>query len=813
MLNDVRFAARLLAKDWGFTTAAVVALAIGMSATITMFTIVHGVYLRDLPFTDSDQVVTIGTRPGGGPPDQIGGVSRLDLQDLQAFATRFDGIGGAVELPMDLSDDEQVAERSVGGRVSANAFELIGHRPVLGRDFAAADDREGAAPVVILGYRVWQRRYGGDPGILGEAVRVNGVTATVIGVMPDGFGFPVRSELWLPLGAQPMDASDARRVRNIDAFGRMGAGVTRDQATTDLSRILDRLAEQYPESHANLVPVVRPYRDGNTDGPIRTVFTGLMGAVVFLLLIACANVANLLLARGASRAREITVRLALGASRRQVIRQLLAESLLLALVAGLAGTALAAAGVRLFRQSITGSGEPYWLQFPMESGVFAFVAAVCLGTTVLCGLAPALHTSKVGLTEVLSEAGRGTAGARRARRWTDLFVIVQVALSLTLLAGAGLMMRNVVVFSEMEIGADTADLVTAEVALPQAYSAEDDWRAFYRRLNERLTSLPGMRAGIASALPLRRALPQRVSIEGRPPAPAGEAPVVSTVAVGPGYLEALGIRPVRGRLFVDADDSTASRLVVVNERFVQLNFPGGEAVGRSIRLERMNATGAAGELLTIIGVVPNVRQVSPRQDRVDARLPDPVAYVPYASMPGPNAAIVVRSSAGTAAVAAALREVVRPIDPDAPVLGVMPFDEMIAQELQLLLVFGSMFGLFASAALGIAGIGLYAVTAYAVAQRTREMGVRIALGARARHVWWVVTRRAAMQLGVGIALGLAGALGAGELLQGLLTGVGSRDPLTLIGVPVVMIAVSLVACVVPARRAMRLDPVAALRAE
>ena len=812
MWDDLRLAARLFWKHRGFTIAAVAALAVGMSATITMFTLTNGVYLRDLPFADPDRIVSIGIRYVSGQPGRIDNLSFPDFKDLQASARLFDGIGAADEDVMDLADETRAAERFIGAYVSANAFDLIGHRPALGRGFTQGDDRVDAEPVVILGHTVWQLRYGGDPGIVGRRVRVNGVLFTVVGVMPEGFGFPNQSALWQPLALRQEEERDRRDNRSIDAFGRMAEGVTVEQAEDDLALVMERLARDFPQSNAGIAALVRPFRDVNTSGPIRIVFTGLMGSAVFLLLIACANVANLLLARGATRAREITLRVSLGATRRQVVRHLLAEGLLLALVAGVIGLAVAAASVRLLQLSITGTGEPYWLRFPIEGGVFAFVAAVCLGTTVLCALAPALHATRLGLTGVLGEAGRITTGAVGARRWTDGFVVLQLALSLTMLAGAGLMMRNVVAFSRLDVGVDLQGLVSARVNLPaQRYGTVEERRVFYRRLDERLAALRGMRAGITSAAPLRGGVPRVVSIDSG--TPADERPTVSTVAIGPGYLEALGIGPVRGRLFTAADQSSPGQLAIVNERFVALHFPDEEPVGRSIRLLPIAPNGEPAEALTIVGVVPNVRQVSPRWQNADPRNADPVVYLPHAAAALPSATIVVRSDAGAATVVSALRDAVGAIDADLPLIGALPLAEAFAQELSILTVFGSMFGLFAAAAMGLSMIGLYAVTAYAVTQRTRELGVRVALGARAGHVCWVVTRRAAVQLAVGVTLGLVGALGAGQLLQGLLFGISSRDPLTLVGVPALMAVVALVACFVPARRAMRLDPVSALRAE
>jgi putative ABC transport system permease protein len=389
--------------------------------------------------------------------------------------------------------------------------------------------------------------------------------------------------------------------------------------------------------------------------------------------------------------------------------------------------------------------------------------------------------------------------------------VAQLALSLTMLVAASLMMWNVYEISRIDTGVDTTGLVVTQLSLPaRSYHSEDHRRAFYRLLDERLAGLPGMRAGITSATPGQSTTRRNVVPDGA--ARTGTSPSVSMVVVGLGYLEALGVEPLRGRLFTPSDD--ASPMVVVNERFADIHLPGEHAVGRTIRLESQTPGGAPDRALTIVGIVPNVRQTFRAQQAIDGETADAVLDMLYASTPRPSATIVVRSDASTGAVATTLRQMLAELDPDLPLMGsVIPLDEAMTQELGVLAVFGAMFGLFASAALGLVTVGLYAITAYAVSQRRRELGVRLALGARARHMWWVVTHRAATQLAVGLSLGFAGALGVGQLLQGVLLGVSSRDPITLLGVPALMIVVTLVACIIPAIRAMRLDPVAALRAE
>lgn len=806
MWYDLQLAARLLAKDRAFTFAAVLSLVIGMSATIAQFTIVYGVYLRDLPFTDPDRIVSVGTHRLARGPGGIDKMSLPDLQDLQASATLFDGIAGAHEEPMDLADEDRAAERFVGAWVSADAFSLIGQRPARGRGFTSDDDRTGAAPVVLLGNDIWKRRYGSDPDILGAQVRVNGVPSTVIGIMPERFGFPLRSQLWQPLALRAGEGLDERGNRNIDAFGRLAAGATIAQGEADLARVMRRLAREFPETNATVGAAVRPFRDLTTGGPLRAVFTGLTGSAIFLLLIACANVGNLLLARGAARAREIVVRLSLGATRLQVIRQLLTESLLLAAIAGVMGFGLAALVVRVISARLpTG---PYWMQFSIEGPVLAAVAAVCLGTTVLCGLVPALHASGVDLVVVLGGGGR-TAGTRRTRRWNDGLVVAQLALSLTMLVAAGLLMRNVYAMSQVDPGVDTTGLVAAQITLPaRTYPTDEHRRAFYRRLGEQLAA-QGMPMGITSAAPGRPATRRNVLLDGA--ARTEESRSVSMVAIGPGYLEVLGIAPLRGRLFTPADD-VASRAIVVNERFAAAHFPGKEAVGSTVRLETRQPGQPADGPFTIVGVVPNVRQAITRLPTTDGGPAEPVLYLTYAALPLSSATIVVRSNAGAAATA--LRQVLAALDPDLPLTGTaIPLNEAMTEELGIIATFGSMFALFALAALGLATVGQYGITAHGVAQRRRELGVRLALGAHARHIGWAVTRRAALQLAIGISLGLAGALGAGQLLQGVLMGVSARDPVTLIGIPVLMAVVTFVACLVPAARAVRLDPVAALRVE
>ncbi len=792
LARDVRFGARLLMKDRGFTLGAVVVLALGIAATNTVFTLVNGVLLRDLPFDDPDGVV------------EMGRISYPDWQDWQVRQRTFHGIGGSAERGASLSDEDRPAERFVMAFVSANTFALLGRRPTLGRDFREDDESPGAAPVVILGHDVWRTRYERRPDIVGRIVRVNGIPSVVIGVMPEGFEFPLNAKLWQPLTQLPPEARDDRGALSVDAFGRVRAGVRREQATADLRNMAAALAREYPDERRSLMPRVEPFRSG-IGGPVVEMMAAMMGAVLLVLLIACANVANLLLARAAVRTREVSVRMAIGASRWRVVRQLLVESLLLAAAAGSAALVLSAVGIRVFWNVVSQVPDPppFWLRFPIDGQVFAFLAAVCLGTSILFGLMPALHTSKMSLAEVVNDGGRGTSGLRRSGRWTGMLVAGQLALALVLLTGAGIMMRNLLNLVRADAGVDTSRLLRVGVELPPAaYGSSEQRLLFYRRLDDRLASLPGVRAALASAIPLSGGQGAGLLFDGRPEPPARERPAVTVVTIGPRYFETLGAPIALGRGFVQDDGLPGARAAIVNQRLVDVHFDGGPVLGRRIRV------GADDDWLTIVGIAANVRQ-----RRTVSGDFDPVVYLPFAANPAPRTLLLVRADAGVASASSLLRDTIRELDPDVPVFDVRTVDEQLAMARWGQRVFGSIFAIFAAIALVLAIVGLYAVTSYGVSQRTREIGVRVALGADARRIWWTVVRRGSIQLGAGVLVGGAGAAAVSGVLPAMLAGTSAMDLPTLVAVAALLLAAGLAACVIPARRAARLDPIAALRNE
>jgi putative ABC transport system permease protein len=807
LIQDLRFAVRLMIKDRWFTAVAIVALALGIGVNATVFTFVNAVLIRGLPFDHPDRIMSVGTRDARG---RDRGVSYLEFQDWRDGNHAFSGLAAFSGSTMNVSDEGRAPERFSGAYISANAFRLIGERPRLGRDFLPGEDRPGAEPVAVLGNGIWKDRYGSDPAVIGRTIKINEQPVTIVGVMPEGFKFPVSADLWVPLVNLAGIADQKRDARSLEAFGRLAEGVTTPQAQTELNSVAARLAHDFPATNKDVVPAVMTFNERYNGGQIRLVFLSLMGAVGFVLLIACANVANLLLARSANRAREISVRVSLGATRARIVRQLLAESVLLALVGGILGLGLSIVGIRLFDAAVADVGKPYWIQFTFDARVFGFLAAICLGTGVVFGLAPALHVSKTDINEILKEGGRSGSGLR-ARRWTSALIVVELALTLVLLSGAGFMVRSLLTLYQRDAGVDTAHVLTLRLQLPNRKYPTPEMRAnFYKRLDERLAALGNVTAAaIASNPPMGGGSPRQLAIDGRA-RPAGEPPqTVTQVLIGPRYLETIGLTLAGGRAFDDLDGTPGNANVIVNQQFVAMHFAGEEAIGRRIKLTPEGSAATAGpppEMATIVGITPTVRQSNFQELQ-----PDPVVYVPLRAQAPPFAMLMLRTAGDAAALTTAVREEVRAIDPDLPLYSIMTLDQALAQGRWQYQVFGTMFSVFALIALALSAVGLYAVTAYSVSQRTQEIGVRMALGAQPRQVWWMILRGAIGQLTVGLTIGGAGAIGVGRLLQSVIVQGGGQDASTLGAIATLLAAVSLGACFWPARRATRLDPVNALR--
>jgi predicted permease len=805
ILQDLRCAARLLVKDPAFTAVAVLALALGIGMNTTVFTFVNAVLIRGLPFQDSHQLLHI---------DLINTATRDDFPaswaEYDEWRSRtFSGLAGFRGSSMNITENSRPPERAAGALVTPNLFGLLRQQPFLGRDFTEADGQKNAPPVVLLGYSLWKSRYGSDPNIIGQTIKVNEVACTIIGVMPENMRFPQNNDIWRPL--IPDAAMERRDSRGIRIVGRLAPGVSRAQAQAELSGFARQLQTQYPDTNKDADAQILTFNERFNGGPIRIIFLALLGAVGFVLLIACANVANLLLARSARRSREIAIRFALGASRARVVRQLLIESTLLAFIGGTLGLLLSYAGIRAFDAAVAGSGKPYWIVFSMDLTVFGYMALVCLATGIIFGMAPALQVSKTNVHEILKEGGRGAAGGARARRLRSIQVIGELALTVVLLIGAGLMVRSFLKLYALNLGIDSDHLLTMRADLPgKKYGTPEQRRQAFEKVLERIALVPGVRAAaLVDALPLQGGDNRGIELEGKPLAPGTKSPEVSILTVTPDYFKTVNASLLRGREFTANDGAAGAESIIVNERFVARYFPGEDPTGRRVKFASAGGPDAAPEpWRTIVGVSPTIRQGNPQSSE-----PETVVYQPYRQSSGASMSIMVRTDGDPTSLTAPIRGAVQAADPDQAVFNVRSMNDALANARWPFRVFGSMFAIFALVALALSAVGIYAVTSYSVTQRTAEIGVRMALGAQPGQVWWLILRQGIWQLGIGLALGLGAGIPLSGVLKSIVVQIPARDPITITATAALLGTVMLIACIVPARRATRLDPLAALRVE
>ncbi|HEV3197936.1 MAG TPA: ABC transporter permease [Bryobacteraceae bacterium] len=799
--QDIKFGVRRLAREPGFTAVVVLALALGIGVNTTVFTLVNAVLFRGLPFEQSDRVMFLSSNDHPKNRNDIG-VSYPDFRDWRAQSKTFKGLAAFSQTGFVVSDTN-APERYNGPRLTANAFALIGQKPMLGRDFLPDEDRVGAAPVCILGYTVWENRYGRDPNILGKNIRINDVATTIVGVMPKGMKFPLNADLWIPL--VPMAEFEKREARDVQVFGRLADGVPLSQARSEMELIGRRLEKEYPKSNQGITPTVIPYNDEFNGNQIRLIFLVLLGAVGFVLLIACANVANLLLARSLARNREISIRTALGAGRWRIIRQLLVESVLLGLLGGAVGLLIAKWGVRMFDLAVANVGKPYWIVFRMDFTVFAYLGSVCVVTGILFGLAPAIQLSKVDLNSTLKEGGRGSSGGARSRYLSAVLVVTEVALSLVLLVGAGLMIRSFLNAYNRTAGMHAEQYLTMRLALPDKKYPDDRARTrFYDQLEARLGTVPGVEsAAIVTHLPMQGGFDWKFELEGKPPVEEDKQASVAAVVASPAYFTAMGIALVHGRAFTNTDGLPDKGAVIVNQRFAAKYWPGEDPVGKKLRLLWEGQR----PWHTVVGVSQDFRQ---RLDHDDF---EPVIYVPYRAKPVGGYAILARAAVSPTSLTSAVRKEIQGIDGELAVFGVATLEENFLQQRWPFRVFGTLFAIFALIALLLSSVGLYAVMSYSVTRRTQEIGVRLAMGASSGNILFLVLSHGLRQLGIGLVIGLAGAFGLARVMKSLLVGVTPTDPVTFAAISAVLIVVGVLACWLPARWAMKMDPTMALRYE
>ena len=800
--QDVRYAARTFGRNPGFTAVAVVALALGIGADTAMFSIVNGALSWDMGLDHPDRVVIVNaTDPAHF---QNFGASYPDFRDLRARVKSLAGLAAYRFVPVNVSDHSGLPERYYCVCVSSNGNRVVHQRPLLGRDFTPADEKPGATPVVLLGHHVWQQRYGGGPGVVGRTIRVDDVPTEVVGVMPPGKRFPEDTDLWMPL--VPTAATERRDNRSLMVYGRLADGVKLSAARVELDTLMQQLASQYPETNRGLTAEVLPIVMITGVYAMRPLFAVLFGAVGFVLLIACADVANMLLARAAGRAREISIRVAIGAGRARIVRQLLIESTLLWLAGGLLGWLVAIGGLRWFDRGTGNLVKPPWLHLNLDATAFAYLGAISVATGMLFGMAPAFRLAKVDISASLKDGGRGMLGGRRSLRLAGTLVALEMALCVMLLAGAGLMIRSIPNLYATPVGLNTANVLTMRINLPETkYPREEDLVRFHRTLAARLDALPGVEAAaVVSNLPLGRWMEFPYQMEGD--APAGDRlPRLDAIIASAGYFRVGQVRARRGRLYTDQESVTDAPVAVVNENFVAKMWPGKDPLGKRLRVFR---DGVPQPWLTVVGVVPDILQ--------DFRHPlehSPLIYLPYAEAPQRVAHLAARTAVPPSTLAQAFRTEVQKVDEGLPVYEVRSLDNRIAENRLTTSLFGVICMVFAAVALVLASIGLYSVTAHSVSQRTQEFGVRLAMGGTSGDILRLVFRQSLRPLMYGLAIGLPLAFGVTRLLRAVLAGVSPGDPLTFLAAGAVLTLAGVAGCAIPARRAVRVDPAVVLRCE
>ena len=799
--QDIRFALRSLAKSPGFTAIAATCIALGIAANVFVWAPINAILVRPLPIRESERVMHLSSYETTGPRHTYGSWSHPDFVDastelrdvfssVAAYTNRSFNVGGAGE-----------PERLDGSRVSASLFPLLGIEPALGRFFRP--DEDGDARVVVIGHGVWERKFGGDPAIVGKAIPIDGVPHEVIGVMARGVRFPEVEDVWLPLN--PGDARGHREWRFYLVAGRLAPGVTIEQAQSRVTGLMRVLEERHADTNRHESAWVVPMNE-LIAREVRPIFLIMLGAVGFVLLIACANVANLLLARGSGRQREVAVRLALGGSRFRIVRQFITESLLLAVVGGVFGLLLGTWMVDIFISRMMPTTIPYWMTFDIDRTIVLVTVGTTMVTGLVFGVAPALHLSRPSLTETLKEGGsRGASASGGTGRTRNVLVVGELALSMVLLVGAGLMVRSFVETQNAQLGYDTKQLLTFQLELAGDRYASDTARAaFSRTLDERLAAIPGVTAvGVTTQLPIAGCCRSNSYFPEGKEYPLSGGPTTWFTYASPDFLPTMRIPLSAGRSFEAGDlIDGAEPVVVVDSAFAAREWPGESAVGKRVRF------GGANEALhTVVGVMPHLvaRQVT---EQVGAQ-----AILPLRPGERPSRWYAIRTAGEPEAIVSAVRATVRALDADLPLADVQSMEFVIRDRMFQPRVWGSMFALFAATALVLAVIGLYGVMSYLVAQRTRELGVRMALGADRGAVLRLVLGGGAKLILGGLLIGFPAALALSQLLRGLLYGVSSTDPLTLVAIPALLSGVALVASWIPARRATRVDPMVALRSE
>ena len=804
LFQDFGYALRLLRKRLGVTSVAIIVMALGISLTASMYAIINGVVLTGPDYADVDEIVYLQTTI---PLSEFNQAVRIhDYLDWREQQTVFEEMAAYYGASVNLSGDDVRAETYRGVRMTASTLALLGTQPLMGRPFTPDQDLFPDQDVVILGHHVWENRYGGDPGIVGRSIRVNAKPTTVVGVMPEGFRFPELGDMWLPLDVD-MATLERGKGPGLQVLGRLAEGNTQAAAHAQLTAIANRLEQQFPESNEDIIPVTESWIDAEfvddeTKGILYTMFVGVVG----VLLIACANVANLLFALTVARGKELAVRTALGAARFRVLRQLLSETLLLAAGGAAVGIVLTKFSLDLFTRIVAPLNPPPWMTFEVSPAVVVFVIGVTFFAALVSGILPALQATRGDVHTILQDQSRGSS-ERSGSKGSAALVVLEVALSCALLVGAGLMIRSTLEVANDDFGLERDGILTARLLLPAAtYADSTGRRDVIDRLRTELESLPGADdVVITSNLPVLGSSLYFYGVLDHDYADDSEYRFGGYTRVTPGFFGILGAPIVAGRGFTETDVLGGKRVIVVDQRFVERNWPGEDALGKQVRLGRSDSENP---WHTIVGVVRTIAMTEPLNFLAE---PPENMFIPIGQAPVAGISVMLKTAGDPLVAATPLRDVVARLDSDISVNRVATMDQRIRQASLDMVIIGGMFTVFGVVALLLASIGLYAVTAFSVGRRTAEVGIRMALGADGGRIVRLILAQGVWPLAVGIVVGLGLAALLGQALASFLYNVSAMDPLTFVGIPALLIAVSLLALLIPANRAARIMPVIALR--
>jgi putative ABC transport system permease protein len=809
LLQDVRYALRGLIKNPAFTAIAVFSIALGIGANATVFSVVNATLLKTLPYKEAERIVlTWGRTAGEGSLNERNQVSATDVADFRSQNSVFEDITtytGWMPVLSGAGETERIPAIQVGD----GFFNIMKGEPILGRVFTAEEQQDGKDFVIVLSYGLWQRHFNGDASIIGKTVELNSRSYTVVGVMPADFR-PLPSTLVAPEGQlyRPVAESydnEQRDARHLRAIARLKQGVSIQQAQADFSGIADRLEETYPQSNKGYGIHLVTLSDDML-GSIKPALWMLLGAVVFVLLVACANVGNLLLARSTARQKEIAIRTALGAGRKQIVQQLLIESLLLSVTGGILGLLFAMWGTSVV-ESVTAQIHPLLKDIHIDWRVLAFTFALSVFTGIIFGLAPALQTSKTDLNESLKEGGRNsTAGASR-NRLRGALVIAEVAMTLVLLVGAGLLIKTIFRLQAVNIGFNSQNVLAMDMGLPQIkYPKKENVALFYKQVVDRIEALPGVKAaGISSVLPLSGNFDGRgLAVEDHPK-PPGEEINVDLYVVTPNYLRAMETTVLQGRALTEQDRETSAQVALINETMARQLWADDNPLGKRIKFPGSDKNPQ--QWREIVGIVSDVSQYA-----LDEKPPMQI-YLPHSQFPTYFNTLVVKTDREPEKLAAAVRNEILAVDKDQAAFNITTLEKLYADSIALRRFFMLLLMVFAGLALSLASIGIYGVISYSVSQRTQEIGIRMALGARHKDVLQLVIKQGMMMTVFGVAIGLVAAFALSRLMESLLFGVSTTDAMTFTVVALILTGVALVACFVPALRATKVDPMIALRYE